>query len=178
MCHGKNRGHNLKEMEDKKMTRIAVSTVVLSILCVAPLNSQTQKVQSQNSFKANVPFQFVLGNRTLPAGTYSVQMLLHNRPGEAPIEVVSLRTDGFYQTLIANLDRGQESKDGIHFAFKRYGEQVFLAEISTGNSRLTFPPPAREKELASRMNDERIDVSVGAEVESLALSAKPATESH
>jgi hypothetical protein len=166
-------------MEDKNMTRIAVSTVILSILCAAPLNSQTQKVPSQNSFKANVPFQFVLGNRTLPAGTYSVQLLLRNRPGEAPIEVVSLRANAVYQTSIANLERRQESKDGIHFAFKRYGEQVFLAEITTGNSRLTFPPAEREKELAGRMNDERIDVSVGAEVEgSLAMSAKPATESH
>ena len=60
--------------------------MVIALLCVLGLLAVAGNAHAQTmTFKTRVPFPFVVGNQTLPAGTYQIQRLL-GRPGE-PDEV-------------------------------------------------------------------------------------------
>ena len=58
---------------------------VFSILCVLAVLAVAGKAQEQTMpFKVHVPFQFVVGNQTFPAGTYQFHSLLNSVLNSVP----------------------------------------------------------------------------------------------
>lgn len=76
--------------------------------------------------KANIPFDFSVGNKTLPAGVYTVASItvtdtlrIRREDGRAAVMI---------QTHGVQARRGQ---DQTKLVFRRYGNQYFLAQIWT-----------------------------------------------
>src|SRR5262245_16328027 len=82
---------------------------------------------------ANIPFDFMVGDKELKAGKYSVSRLYANNPdGTLVIRDTTKRSTAF--SNINNIvDRGEQRPRLI---FHRYGNQYFLAEIFDGRSGL------------------------------------------
>jgi len=84
------------------------------------------------TFKADVPFPFVLGNQTLPAGTYQIQRLL-GRPAEADevgMIVVRGASPGLYKAVVTNLVRQSAgSPSSSHLLFATRAGQRYLSEV-------------------------------------------------
>ena len=118
---------------------------LLSLLLVAgSAIAQTSQVRS------NVPFNFTVGDKTLPAGTYDIgamnssggnMLLLQARDGDSSMVVGSVAA----QTL--------KPADKTKLVFNRYRDQYFLAEIWVeGATRgRQLPKTSREKELAKEL---------------------------
>jgi len=126
----------------KKAFAIA-SVVVLSMAIVAV----SARAQASSPLLANIPFQFVVRDQTLPAGEYRIEQLSSN-------SVLLIRsTDGHTSTIVMTMaalanDWQSESK----LVFNRYGDQYFLSQIWTaGNKsgRELYKSP-RETELAGK----------------------------
>lgn len=99
-----------------------ISTMVgmLGLLLVAACASaQTLNV------KANIPFDFVVNQATLPAGTYSIGELDSGSP------VLLIRGDNGKGSMVAisNHAESREASANSHLVFHRYGDQYFLAQI-------------------------------------------------
>src|SRR5687767_14390188 len=78
------------------------------------------------SLKGKIPFDFSVGNKTLPAGVYTVTSL--PTPGVILIRREDCRAGAMIVTFGVNASRVQ---DRTTLVFRRYGAQYFLSQIWT-----------------------------------------------
>ncbi len=100
----------------------------------------------------SVPFGFIAGDKSLPAGDYSVQV----NPERGS---VVLRQEGQDPLMIlTNRKESRSAPQRGKLVFQRYGTSFFLAEVwSQANATgQTLTPGAREKELARHKQPEQI----------------------
>lgn len=109
----------------KQMTKALMMIGLASILSLAAAAERAQ-AQSRVNYTANIPFEFAVGNQTLPAGLYTVSQI-KTADGAMIIQVKSKGQDGLFRLT----DRVQtaEPRSKTVLVFNRYGEQYFLAEM-------------------------------------------------
>ena len=130
----------------KKRILGMVSLMVLAVL------ASTRVAQAQQSLLVNIPFDFVAGNQTLPAGQYAVSVA---SVGHSLLLVD--RKDGIASAfLITNAVAANEIQTESKLIFNRYGDRYFLSKVWTeGNSRgRELLKSAREKEMAQTAKNE------------------------
>jgi hypothetical protein len=129
-------------------TRALIMAGMMALTAMA----STRVAQAQELLVVNIPFDFVAGSMTLPAGQYSIQvaspeqtlLLIDRKNGVA---------SGFMNTNpVAKTEIQTESK----MIFNRYGDHYFLSEVWTaGHSRgRQLLKSAREKEMAQMAKSE------------------------
>lgn len=102
--------------------------------------------QGQARTRAGVPFDFTLGQQSMPAGSYEISSV-----NEKVLAVRNLETREA-RLLIASMHVEASQSAGTPHAklvFRKYGDQYFLAEIWDGQSPIgiAFPESKREQEL-------------------------------
>ena len=108
-------------MTKRLLSLLAVSGLVFVL--AAPLSAQAIRLS------ANVPFEFVAGLSTLPAGEYQ----LDNGIGPGVVRIWS--EDSRSASLVTSLAlSGPRDKTNIQprLIFHRYGNQYFLSEVWSG----------------------------------------------
>ncbi len=120
--------------------------ILMAVLGFAVLGG-TVKAQVLDQIVVTVPFAFVVGGRTLPAGTYR-----GNR--------VSATGDRFNGLILSNLDNRagvivlpteveSERGDKVQLSFEHVGDQHFLSKIETGKNVYNIQVPRAATLLAS-----------------------------
>ena len=108
-------------MTRKSLMLLAISGLVL--LLAVPLPAQTIRL------RANIPFEFVAGTRTMPAGDYAVDTT-------AVQNVVRVRNESTHDTsaVLSNSANEQNlaSNPEAKLVFHRYGDQYFLSKVWDG----------------------------------------------
>jgi len=139
-----------------------LSIFSLSIFGIVLMTSQAQPQPNlKPSFKLDIPFEFLVGDHALPAGLYTVQLLLHSQPGAGTIEVMSFRAgDHIRQTVVADLHVRRGTDRGTRLVFKRYGDESFLSEILAGEALLVLPMSKRQKEASQQLAASEIDLLI------------------
>ena len=118
---------------------LRVFTVLGALLLAAvSINAQTERTQV-----TNIPFNFNVGNKTLPAGDYVVKP---NRRGNDGAWLVQSK-DG-RDSVLVNTRSMQASKTQkmTKLVFNKYGEQYFLSQIWTDGSDSGRELPMRRQE--------------------------------
>jgi hypothetical protein len=106
----------------KGLTMMTLIVTVALATAVVSANGQTLNV------KAHIPFEFVVGNETLPAGDYAVRSALSS--GEA---LMIQNAETSISTLrLANVVRPKRNKTEARLVFHRYGQNYFLREVWQG----------------------------------------------
>ena len=97
---------------------------------------------AQSASRANVPFDFKVGTKQMPAGTYTVE----NRIGTDILMVRNVKTG---ISALALGRRESPEKKTNKLIFRRYGRQYFLTKIvgSKGSQGFVIPSSRQEKEL-------------------------------
>ena len=127
------------------MKRQAFSLVSLLSLLLVAGSAIAQAVH----VRANIPFNFAVGSKTLPAGTYDVGTI----DGTSNMLLLQAR-DGSSSTMVgSNAAQNLKPADKTKLVFNQYGSRYFLSEIwVNGASRgRRLPATSREKELARDM---------------------------
>lgn len=118
----------------------------------------------QPALTVKVPFEFVVGNQTFPAGNYSFQSLLHSVPGKATIDVLEVRsTEGHrYQAIVADVISSEEPAHPL-LVFTRRSGRAFLSEVwETGNkAACRLPNPKVPTETAENENNKLTLIAEG-----------------
>ena len=91
------------------------------LLVAACANAQSVNV------RANVPFDFVVDNVTLPAGAYSIQSI--NDGIGSPTLLVRGSDNQVMRLVGSNAAEHFKSAEKSHLLFHRYGDTYFLAQI-------------------------------------------------
>jgi hypothetical protein len=124
----------------KKHTFVMTSLLLLSLMAAA------QVVKAQEPLVVNIPFEFVAGKATLPAGEYRVEKL---EKGSVVVLIRAARpgTSAVVMTMAA---QANEPQSDSKLVFNRYGNRYFLSQYwSAGSSRgRQVLKSTREKEIS------------------------------
>lgn len=101
------------------------SAFVLIITAVIVAGSQfTASAQTPRPLEVSVPFDFVAGDRQLPAGRYRISRVGANN--ESTLRIQS--TDGRARAIVLTNSARAASKQA-RLTFRQYGDQHFLAGV-------------------------------------------------
>ena len=122
------------------MKKNLIAVVTLGLMLAAPALAQTA------SMKVNVPFDFIVNGKTLPAGEYQVDTL------STSASTIAIRNAEKSAKLVAltNGCESSEAADNSKLVFHRYGSEYFLAQVWTGGSTegRELPRTKAEREIA------------------------------
>jgi len=123
----------------KRISEIALFTIVT-------LAATTGLVAQQPAVKANIPFNFTVGDKSMPAGEYTI-----SSPMEHLVKIQS--TDLRYVELVIGTQSHQESAAGSKLVFDKYGDFYFLHQIvspTLTSLNLNLPTGKVEKKVRTR----------------------------
>jgi hypothetical protein len=119
------------------------SISTLAIATLVAIASLTQAHAQNHAVRVNVPFAFNSGSAQLAAGTYTVDMqgadnlvLSNSAKRSTRLALIESRTDTGSPNAPASL------------TFRKYGNNYFLAEYSTGGTTIKLIESRKERSLA------------------------------
>jgi hypothetical protein len=99
--------------------------------------------------RANVPFDFTVGSKLLPAGTYTIKEqsdhVIVIRNYDKPIAAISLVNGA-----------SNRSPDGGKLKFHRYGSQYFLSEILCEQANMNLQVPTSDTERRTALQEAKL----------------------
>ena len=101
-------------------------TFATALLAAASLMAPTG-VLAQKMQQATIPFDFTVGQKLLPAGTYTIA---HLRPGV--IAVRGWKGNNLVSAISLVTPTSEVRKNPYQLVFRKYGDQYFLSEIRGG----------------------------------------------
>jgi hypothetical protein len=138
-------------MKSKLFTLIVVSGL-LAGLGVAPLGAQISL-----PLKANIPFEFMVAGKTLPAGEYIVSP-------ETTQSVLRIRNVDTNEgaLVLTNSAETLDYSDQAKLVFHRYGNQYFLWEIWGPGTNVGYevPKSKAEREASQTASVRRENVTI------------------
>ena len=121
----------------------------IALLAIANFAMAGTSFAQSNGVRANVPFDFTVGNKLLPAGTYTIKeqsdhlIVIQNH--DKPIAMLSL----------VNGDSNR-SPNGGKLKFHRYGSQYFLSEILCDQASMNLQVPTSKTEKRTALQEAKL----------------------
>ena len=143
----------------RKQATMFVAAVMLSgLLCAAA------RAQSTNyTIKFNVPFEFNIGERTMPAGEYVVTLLC--RSSNMPAVLIKSGDGRASRILMMTPVDASRLRESATLVFNRYGSRHFLAQVWTPAERAGLKvrrsSAERRMAVASRAELATVEVTAG-----------------
>jgi hypothetical protein len=152
----------MKKQAVKALTML-VSIIVLAFATAVASNAQS----SGKNLRANIPFEFVVGDKTLAAGQYSVGQITTN--SNEGIAIVSRDRQHRVIRLTSAVSTRSPMKHSS-LTFRRYGSTYYLAKVwmaGSAEGRETLKSKAErsvERELARNSSESNLAQNVKVEI--------------
>ncbi len=108
------------------MMLVVITT--LAFVTALAADAQTQGRQ----LSANVPFDFVVGDKAMPAGQYRIGRITREADGAI---VVSSADSSSNAMRLTNVVQGEQAAKQSTLVFHRYGDKYYLAQIWTAGNQ-------------------------------------------
>jgi len=120
--------------------------VVMAVLFVLTMAVATQVAQAQQPMLVDIPFEFVAGSVTLPAGEYRVQKM----DPTSTVLLISCSDPRAAVVLTTNAAQALKIQTQSSLVFNKYGHRYFLSQVWTEGSirGRQLLKSQREKEVA------------------------------
>jgi hypothetical protein len=128
--------------------RTLTTSTMLSLLLM--LTAVTVSAQSERSGVIDIPFNFIIGQKTLPAGEYTVG---RHRADSDTVWLVQGRDAHASIFFLTMPVRASETQEKTKLVFHKYGDRYFLSQIwiPGRNSGRELSMPRLERELAKNI---------------------------
>ena len=129
------------------MKKYAVSLLVLTIIALPGLLS----AQSRMVIKADVPFEFVVNGKVMPAGECTIKVA-----GDGQT-ILAIESGNERLFALPNSAESLQPSADTTLVFHKYGDRYFLASINRAGEQRGYELPASavEKELRAQNSVER-----------------------
>jgi hypothetical protein len=108
--------------------------IVIALIGFAGLGI-TAKAQAVDQVVVNIPFEFVVAGKTLPAGNYRV-----NRVSETDSRLLVLSSfENNASAVLLPTEVASSLDDKARVTFEQVGDQHFLSKIETADHSFTIP---------------------------------------
>ena len=117
------------------MKRNLTLTIAVMIVCgIFAISAQAQSSSSQ-TIRAHIPFTFTVGQKSLPAGVYTVRIL--NPASDR--KVLQIRSDdGRTSAIVQTLGIKSTLTSDTKLVFRRYGDRFFFAQAQMAGETTTL----------------------------------------
>jgi hypothetical protein len=142
----------MKNVVVKGLVKFGLFAAVLMIGMGASAEAQTL----QYKVTANIPFDFTITDKKLPAGKYSI-VRAQNSNGDQVLQISSADGQQLLSRLTIPVIARDVVKQGV-LVFRQYGDEYFLYEIwpAGGQTGRAFPKSRAERELQRQGNDTKM----------------------
>ena len=132
----------MKKQFTQALTRIGFLMITAMVIAVG--SAQGQSLASK--IKANIPFDFIVADKKLPAGEYSI-----GRAQAGPGDTIILISSTDQPANVFSLTHAVQSREPMDkgtLVFHRYGDQYFLFQVwpAGANTGRVLPKSRRERE--------------------------------
>ena len=128
-----------------KKTYTLIALLGLLVTMAVAANAQ---IAGRSQMRANIPFEFNVGDKTLPAGEYRVAQV--NASSDQVILQISSTAGGRTAMLQMNWVKAKQA-NGSMLVFHRYGDKYFLAQTwIDGESDGLAAPKSRTERVTQR----------------------------
>ena len=121
-------------------------TTAIALLAIANFAISGTSFAQSNGVRATVPFDFTVGDKVLPSGTYTI------KPESTNPNVIVIRS---HDKPIAALSLVQQdsnkSPNGGKLLFHKYGGQYFLSEILCDRADMNVELPTSKREKTAQL---------------------------
>ena len=117
-----------------------VRDAFLAAVTAIALTAALPALAQTPTYKADIPFQFVAGDRSMPAGEYRIVVI----PWTNRIEMYA--PDGVATVCFTGWTGGGTNHPALTFA--RYGGRSFLRRVEVGGRNVYLPKTRMERETA------------------------------
>jgi hypothetical protein len=107
--------------------------ILIALIGVAGLG-MAAKAQVVDQIVVNIPYEFVVAGKTLPAGTYRVNRVSRDNQEALVLSSFENGAGAIVSTQVEN-----SSADKAHVTFEQVGGQHFLSKIETADHVFTIP---------------------------------------
>ena len=147
-------GLHCEEPRDAIRTRLEGDIVMkritsIALFVLAGLVSAGNVLAQDHGVRATVPFDFTVGNKVLPSGTYTIA------PATEHVIVIRNREKNI-TVMSTSYGDGKQSKTG-KLVFNKYGDQYFLREILCSSADMSVELPASKTEKRARLQEARLE---------------------
>jgi len=111
----------------KKQVAKLMMMGLLSVVAMIVMVGSTQAQSLGNRIRINIPFEFSVGDKKLPAGEYSIGRALPSS-GDTVLLISSVNEKDSVFPL-TNSAQSLDPKDADTLVFHRYGDQYFLFQV-------------------------------------------------
>ena len=116
-----------KKMSKHIVKTLSMLTLVVGLALAAGVKSANGQITS-HSVTAAIPFDFIVGEKTMPAGRYIVSSATSDGTG---LKIQSRNGTSAFRLSNPVVEKSQKRK--VRMVFHRYGEQYFLAQVWSGD---------------------------------------------
>ena len=118
-------------MKNIMLRLFAIITLLVTVAFASALASVSAQTPGHN-ITANVPFEFNVGDKALPAGSYAIG---RNNSDGTQLRISNRDTNGSTSRLTQTV-QAIEPKEQSVLVFKRYGDRYFLSQIWEAGERV------------------------------------------
>src|SRR5882762_9258729 len=132
----------------KKQAYMIITVIVLVTVC--GLSTAKAQTNGSPSLIAHIPFEFSVGNKTMPAGEYSVRC---TNP-TSDVKALQLRSrDGRTSVLVQTSSVIGKIQDNAKLVFNRYGNHYFFAQawLPADSTGMQASKSGTEKQMAREL---------------------------
>ena len=130
----------------KQIFSTLVTGSILALMIAVPALAQTPGT----SMRANIPFDFIVRGKTLPAGNYEIRRISDEPDGLLIRNINDKQDHAMFETESVETIKTPNNSEVV---FHRYGDTYFLSEVLTAGE-LTgreLPAPREERQLRREM---------------------------
>lgn len=95
--------------------------ILTTLSFLVMLTATSVYAQSSTVLVANIPFEFVIGNKAFPAGEYTFRYTYRN--------VIQIQSQDRGESMFVSTGPAEAKKMGNRLVFNRYGDQYFLSTL-------------------------------------------------
>jgi hypothetical protein len=117
---------------------------LLRVSVIAVAAAAAACAQNPDAMKANVPFNFVVCGKTIPAGEVTVARV-------SSLGALAINGGGHSVIVLGGPEAPRKDANHVRLVFHRYGDAYFLAEVwGPDQYHRTVPQTSRERELSAK----------------------------
>jgi hypothetical protein len=140
------------ESNMRRTLELLTSLAVLLVMTAATVHAQTEVI--------DIPFNFIIGNRILPAGEYVARC---NRTNSDTIWLLQSKDGDLSAVFSTTAVQARKTQNRTKLIFNKYGSQHFLSQIwiTGNNSGRELVMRRQERELRKTVVARQLVLSIG-----------------
>jgi len=145
-----------ENIETKRTTRgnRNLLPLLFALFIAASFSATSAHAQIIGNLEAQIPFQFHVGNTTLPAGTYIIHRLDNT---DGTVMQISTKDGTMSKLFDVESTLANSTPDKTELIFNKYGDRYFLSEMfDEGNPDGSRVFASRDERMASKQSESTV----------------------